>query len=152
MDGNILLGPDPNAAYSGDPTTEHGGIGCYAPVIIRALSKAMVAGHEAVNLTGKTLPELCAEMIDAGIPVSVWGTLGMEETKTWIWWLSYDRERRYDYPSNEHCLVLVGYDETSYYFNDPYETRGVIAYPKEDCEARFEQLGRQAVAVVPVGR
>jgi len=38
--------------------------------------------------------------------------------------------------SNEHCLLLVGYDEEKYYFNDPHNGNGVIGYPKkltEDC-------------------
>ena len=51
--------------------------------------------------------------------------------------------------ANEHCLVLVGYDRDSYYCNDPYESRGLVAIPREQLESRFKALGCQALAVIP---
>ena len=56
------------------------------------------------------------------------------ETFTWI--------------SNEHCMLLVGYDEDSYYFNDPYENNGCIRYPKTVVEDRHKAQHMQAVGVV----
>ena len=32
---------------------------------------------------------------------------------------------------HEHCLLLVGYDEENYWFNDPWHDHGVCAQPKE---------------------
>ena len=37
-----------------------------------------------------------------------------------------------------HCLLLVGYDDEHYWFNDPWHNHGVCAQPKalvEDCHA-----------------
>ena len=51
--------------------------------------------------------------------------------------------------SPEHCLVLVGYDDQFFYLNDPYQNRGVVAYPRETVSARYEELGQQAVVIVP---
>ena len=39
---------------------------------------------------------------------------------------------------HEHCLLLVGYDDEHYWFNDPWHNHGVCAQPKalvEDCHA-----------------
>ena len=43
--------------------------------------------------------------------------------------------------------MLVGYDDNLYYFNDPYDSNGIIGYDKELVEKRYRALGSQAVAV-----
>ena len=52
---------------------------------------------------------------------------------------------------NEHCLLLVGYDEENYWFNDPWHDHGVCPQPKqlvEDCHAA---QGMFAVTLRPKG-
>ena len=44
-----------------------------------------------------------------------------------------------------HCLLLVGVDEESYYFNDPMAGKAVT-YPKGAVARAYEGLGRQALA------
>ena len=90
-----------------------------------------------------------AEYIDEGIPVIVWATIDMERVTDYYEVLYYDRYGSYYYPENEHCLVLVGYNENRYFFADPYESRGIVSYPKSDCEAAFADLGKQSVVVRP---
>ena len=51
--------------------------------------------------------------------------------------------------ANEHCMVLVGYDEDAYYCNDPYNGNGVMRYARWVLEDRYAQMGYQAVAIVP---
>jgi uncharacterized protein YvpB len=48
----------------------------------------------------------------------------------------------------EHCLVLVGYDDNNYYFNDPYKNHGVIPYEKKLVNQRFLELGKQSVVIL----
>ena len=50
--------------------------------------------------------------------------------------------------SREHCLVLLGADDSCYYFNDPYQSHGRIAYDREVVEQRYRELGRQSVIVI----
>lgn len=45
----------------------------------------------------------------------------------------------------EHTLVLVGYDQNGYIFNDPM--RGVKRYSKEDFERSYADLGSQAIYI-----
>lgn len=143
-------GPDPGKAYAGDPRSARNGFGCFAPVITESLSKAVKGKYQVKNLTSSSLNTLCGDYIDQGIPVAVWATIDMRPVKKYYQWKSLDSEETYAYPSGEHCLVLVGYDEDHYYFNDPYESNGLMAYEKEVVEQRYDTLEKQAVAVIPI--
>lgn len=142
-------GPDPREAYAGDPRSPRNGFGCFAPVIVRAVGQAVGEGHRAENLTGLSLEELCRDYIDRGIPAAVWATIDMRPVEKNYQWQSFDGRETYTYPSGEHCLVLVGYDDDRYYFKDPYASKGLVGYEKELVEQRYNTLGQQAVAVLP---
>ena len=92
---------------------------------------------EVVDETGKTAAQLC-EYIDAGMPVVFWATLDFtpvpEERDHWLLADGTD----FAWKCHEHCLLLVGYDDEHYWFNDPWHNHGVCAQPKalvEDCHA-----------------
>lgn len=132
---------DPNVCFGGDPRSSSG-IGCYAPVIKKALDKILVGSNlYGENVTGASLSELCSEYIDNGIPVITWATTDMEEaypgkklaTMRWI--------------APEHCLLLVGYDDRCYIFNDPQQS-AEYHYIRADVEAAYQALGRQAVVIL----
>ena len=151
-DGDTRYGPDPAKAYAGTPKTNGAAIGCFFPVIVRALNRALEeyapAQYQAASLTGLPLREL-ETYIDRGIPVAVWATIGMVEVPFYYEWISPEDGKTYRYPAREHCLVLVGYDDDRYYFNDPYNSNGLVSYHKTTVEKRYETLGRQAVAILP---
>ena len=44
-------------------------------------------------------------------------------------------------------MLLVGYDEEGYYFNDPYENNGVIRYDKTIVEDRHAAQHSMAVGI-----
>ena len=44
-------------------------------------------------------------------------------------------------------MLLVGYDNEGYYFNDPYEGNGVIRHPREVVEKRHDAQYMQAVGI-----
>ena len=121
-------------------------------MIVRALNRALEeyapAQYQAASLTGLPLREL-ETYIDRGIPVAVWATIGMVEVPFYYEWISPEDGKTYRYPAREHCLVLVGYDDDRYYFNDPYNSNGLVSYHKTTVEKRYETLGRQAVAILP---
>ncbi len=146
--GGLIIGPDPYEMYAGDPTNEDDGLGCYSPVIAEALGYVVGGELGVYDTTGTELASLTG-YIDEGIPVIVWATIDMERVTDYYEVLYYDRYGSYYYPENEHCLVLVGYSENSYFFADPYESRGIVSYPKSDCEAAFADLGKQSVVVRP---
>ncbi len=137
-------GPNPYEYFVGDPRSENS-YGCMSTVIKRALIRYFGNTDRVYDATGTTLPVLCKEYIDCGIPVIVWGSIGMIPiTDGSCWELSDSTE--FVWPNNEHCLLLVGYDANRYYFNDPYVGK-VVGYSRSIVEQRYEQLGMQALLI-----
>lgn len=139
-----FYGPSPYEYFLGDPRSENS-YGCMAPVIEKALISFLSSNERVVNTTGQTLDELCETYIDNDTPVIVWASINMVAIKDGREWILPDGST-YTWPSNEHCLLLVGYDADRYYFNDPYTGR-VTSYARSIVEQRYEQLGKQSLVV-----
>lgn len=140
--------PHPAEQFVGDPRSR-AAYGCFAPVILRALERCCPEGLEPVDETGSSLPGLCRRYLDRGQPVAVWATIHMKPVCDGTTWRVETTGESFTWPAGEHCLLLVGYNEQlqMYYFQDPYEGRGLVSWPYAIAEARFEELGRQAVAL-----
>ena len=144
------IGPDPSEVYLGDPHSIYGW-GCYAPVIEEALNKYLSDKEHSISVSyTDTLKYLCDNYVSRDIPVIVWATVDMVDARDegyYRYW-NTPEGKSIAYNSMLHCLLLVGYDEDYYYFNDPLVEYGRrIAYPKLDCEKAFFLLGRQAVII-----
>ena len=134
---------------------DHTGYGCYSPCIVKARNSALehegaADKFEVVDESGKTAAELCS-YIDAGMPVVFWATLDFQPVpeKRDHWLLADGTD--FAWKCNEHCLLLVGYDDENYWFNDPWHDHGVCPQPKqlvEDCHAA---QGLFAVTLRPKG-
>lgn len=143
-----LVGVHPASAFIGDPHSDTG-FGCYAPVVVDTINQFLPQEEKkAVDLTGKDMQTLISDFIDRDRPVLLWATMNMTEPEPGDSWTLKDTGKKFQWIAGEHCLVLVGYDRSSYYFNDPYETKGVVSYPKKLVERRYQALGRQAVAIL----
>ena len=117
-----------------------------APVIVKALKKYYGNNNYVINATGKSLEEIKKLYIDAGYPVLVWVSINMIDTYyTSSWYL--ENGEQYKWLANEHCMVLIGYDNDYYYFVDPYKGSEVM-YKKNITEKRYKELGMQAVVIV----
>lgn len=155
-----LYGPDPNEHFCGSPFNEDD-FGCYAPVICKALEKVFrrcapkLSGenggsdmaYKAVDETGAPIHELLERYIDKGMPVIFWACIDMREPIVGPEWKLLDTGEIFTWISNEHCMLLVGYDDDGYYFNDPYEGHGVVYYPKQLVEERHQAQYGMAVGV-----
>ena len=110
--------------------------------------------YDIVDLTGESLDSICYNYVDRGIPVLYWGSLRMDQLYYDVvnHWYIEEGERKgeeFRWVSNEHCMVLIGHNKDSYIFNDPSVDKAGAEYIRPSVEKRFEQLGRQAVAIVP---
>lgn len=153
-------GPDPHAAYPGNPYIDNGencGFGSFAPSTAKSIDKVLdVTKHETKVTTGLSLIDLVKNYIDKDIPVLVWATMDMKQTSPgYSWIINYVDENspykvgdKFTWMRGEHCLVLVGYDDNNYYFNDPYKNHGLIAYEKDLANQRFLELGKQSVVIL----
>ena len=136
---------DPFETFGGDPRSSSGW-GCYAPVIKKALDKALeFLPYYAVKHDGVTLEKLCSDYIDKDIPVILWATMGMRAARTISW--SYNG-KRIEWVQPEHCLLLVGYDEKHYIFNDPQKSSSLTYYTKESVETAYKAQFSQAVVIL----
>lgn len=141
------FGNSPYYYFIGDPRTGSG-FGCFAPVIHDALSEA--AGTDRVrDLTGMTLEGIAEGYIAEGIPVIIWATINMQPSYEGGRWTILETGKRYTWPAEEHCLLLVGTDKEYYYFNDPEEGEKMVKYRKKAVEQRYLEMGSQALAVLP---
>lgn len=141
-----LCGPSPADTFIGDPAGR--GYGCFAPVLARAMSRAAPAGYRALDLTGSPLSELACAYLRHNIPVVIWATMEMRPVEAGTQWMLPGGEV-FTWPSGEHCLLLVGETAEGYLLNDP-RAGETVCYDKELVRRRYESLGSQAVALVPV--
>ncbi|MBR0184243.1 MAG: C39 family peptidase [Clostridia bacterium] len=155
-----MHGPDPHATYAGNPYESSGknfGFGIFAPGTAKSIDKVVdTKKHKTKITTGMNLIDLIKNYIDKDIPVLIWATMDMKETspgRSWI--INYVDENSpykigdiFTWMKGEHCLVLVGYDDNNYYFNDPYKNHGVIPYEKKLVNQRFLELGKQSVVIL----
>ena len=150
-DDGELRGGDPNEVFIGDPFDIHG-YGCYSGTIVSGLNSYLEGEpYTAFDLTGMSLPDICAEYIDCQVPVLIWATIGMVPAmiRPKNSWYIGDSGQRFTWVTNEHCLVLVGYDDDYYYFNDPL-VGDAVPYGRTLTEQRFSEMGSQAACVLPV--
>ncbi len=138
-------GPDPNEAFVGSPIDEKS-FGCYAGTAAEALNALLPDNMEALVLRGQNMTVL-EQCIDQGQPVLVWASINMEPTYQTTTWTIHGTYRTFTWIAPEHCLVLVGYDEAYYYFQDPYQGNGLQKWDKSLVIDRYNAMGQQAVVV-----
>lgn len=138
-------GPDPYEVFVGDPRTS-ASFGCMSPVIQRAINKHFGTDSHTRDTGGESLEALCQQYVSQGTPVLTWVTIAMLPVVYQTSWYT-PNGTQFSWPGNEHCMLLVGYDEEHYYFNDPY--RGMrVAYDRALAEERYRSLGSQSLIIV----
>ncbi len=142
--GLFLYGPDPYRVFVGNPRIK-ASYGCMAPVIEAALVRYFQDEQRVTNTTGTDIPALCQRYIDRGVPVILWATGDMTSVKTGGRWRLEDG-RLFTWPSGEHCLLLVGYNEDNYFFNDP-KYGLTLPYPKGVTQQRYAEMGLQSLVI-----
>ena len=143
-----MFGPDPRKYFCGSPYDEDS-FGCYAPVIAGAMKRVLGGTYTVKDESGTDTAELIRRYIDKGMPVVYWACINMREPVIGPQWKLMDTGQIFTWVSNEHCMLLVGYDGEGYYFNDPYNNNGLIHYPKVVVEERHRAQHMQAVGVLP---
>lgn len=146
-ENGTLQGPNPNKAFVGNPRN-YASYGCYAPVVTEAMNLASNSNN-AHNTTGLSLAQLTEQYIENRIPVLVWVTINMAPSRSGDSWYVEESGTMFTWISGEHCMVLVGADETGYYLLDPYNSNGLIYCEKEAVAQRHAELGYQSVVYLP---
>lgn len=145
----VTYGANPHEAFPGNPFES--GLGCFSEVIETALNSMKDCGFAGMgnrvieNVSGACLADL-EEYIAKDIPVICWVTIGMQKSEPGMEYYLADGSF-YRWKAKEHCMLLMGFDENSYYFCDPLAGGAVVSYEKTLVEQRYEEMGRQAVVV-----
>nr|WP_295283514.1 C39 family peptidase [uncultured Blautia sp.] len=142
----VLYGPDPNECFCGSPYDEDS-YGIYAGGLKKALDKAAGDRYCFEDESGTPIEELLRKYIDQDMPVIFWACINMRKEIPGPEWKLLDTGERFLWTSNEHCMLLVGYDEENYYFNDPYDNNGVIGYSKQLVEKRHSAQHSMALGI-----
>ena len=157
-------GPDPDSYFAGSPYDPES-FGCYPGVIVKALNSyfdqaksgspaeaapAITPRWQALDATGISTQQLLREQIDNGLPVLYWSCIDLKPSYRGPWWTLPDGTR-FEWTSNEHCMLLVGYDtdRDTLIFNDPWDGHGVVDYDRDLVEQRHREQKERAVIVIP---
>ena len=137
---------NPNEGFVGNIYTfSESGYGVYHGPLFQLAKKYLP--NKAVDLTGKSIEELY-KSVKAGQPVvmitnATFEPLDEDEFTTWKT-NSGDVSITY----NEHCVVLIGYDQESVYIRDPLKDSLDVKVPREKFEQAWVQMGSQAISYV----
>jgi uncharacterized protein YvpB len=146
-DGNYY-GPDPYKYFIGDPEMFEG-FGCYAPVIEGMLNKYLQdnsSKYRALDISGCNFDYLI-KCLNEEKPVMVWANgnqMPLFESSNWI----TPSGISVNWLGNEHCMLLIGYDQNGLWFNDPLmedAAYGIVVYDRDEFEYYWIMLGKQAV-------
>ena len=112
---------DPNLGFVGDPFTNSGWT-IYPLALMNLVKK--YAGS-SINLTGSTVSGLEGQILSKK-PIVVW----VSEM----------------YIFSVHALVMVGFDECKYYFNDPWGNIKDLSMNKNDFTQKWDKQTRKAIS------
>lgn len=142
-----LFGDDPRKVFLGDPYSKNGW-GCWAPVIENAVNKFIGKNYTVKTIYGSSIDELCSKYIDNDIPVLVWATQNMAPARRYKTWYITGTSDQFTWITPMHCLLLVGYDDSGYYFNDSLQCKN-MRYDKSKVISAYNALNCQAVVIAP---
>ena len=144
-------GADFRRVFAGDPEKPDS-YGCYAPCIAEAASAYIESrgfDAEVTDITGTGFDKLLTDYIDEETPVLIWVTSNdLHETEPMAVWKTPEGEE-VQWKAYEHCVVLTGYDEDNslIYVSDPLY--GSTFYDRGRITERYNDMGKQAVCIVP---
>lgn len=140
--------PHPSEAFVGDPFSE-AGYGVFPGALEETLQDCIdeAGGPHTVRVyEGASESEILA-VVDSGHPLCVWSTMWMEEIVPMPGWYikrgGIHTDEYFPWPGNEHCYVLVGYDDTYVTVCDPL--RGKVRYNRDRFFRLFDELGGYAL-------
>ncbi len=149
------FGPDMYSAFAG---TVENGYGIYSPAMAKSMNKFFEAKKsklKATSVVGETLESLCQKYVKNGTAVMVWATTYMQEPYEKASWVvdfvdenaKTKKGDTFTWLQNEHCMVLIGYDQKDYLMADSVAGK-VSHFEKKLAEQRFKELGSQAIVAL----
>lgn len=147
----------PEDYFVGHPTWS--GYGCYSKPIVKTMRAMLPSTSPTAQIRNAELSSF-TEYLDQGEPLLIWATMtytiddsgtyrevGMYNTRfgSSTWYIPR-LGKNYSFRGCEHCLVLVGYDATYYYLNDPMNGL-TVKCKKATVEKSYNDQGKFAAII-----
>ncbi len=149
IDGKVYA-PHPNEYFIGDPR-QSSSFGVFAAPVTATINEIfdeIGADLTARDITGASQQEIL-KYIDSGHPVCIWATMSLVPVQHLVGWnLIADgkyTDEFFTWPAHEHCLLLIGYDESTVTVLDPLKSE--VKYDRELFFTRHTEVGGYAVVV-----
>lgn len=139
-DGKIQSWGNPNTGYVGDMTGEEKGFAIYHTGLFPLLQKYIPT---AKDFTGANFEDM-EKQVSEGIPVVIWTTIEFIEPKNWVTWETPTGPITTTF--SEHAVLLVGFDESNVYVNDPINGKSNFKVDKAQFIKVWDAMGRQALS------
>jgi uncharacterized protein YvpB len=139
--GDIREWGDPSKGFVGDMTGKRKGFAVYNKPLEQLMRRYM--GDRTVNLTGQPFESLIRSVAE-GKPVVVWATGDFTMPTEWESWRKDGK--KIVAPFDEHVVLLVGYDPTYAYVNDPLSGVKQQRVTRTALKKSWEALGKQALS------
>lgn len=141
--GNIISWGNPDVGFVGDVTGNDVGYAINPGPLVPLVNKFYEGG--AVNLTGSGVNDLM-EALDKGNPVMVWisGSFVLP-VQYECWTDSQGQEVKGTF--NSHTVLLTGYDDNNFYYNDPLTGYKDASVSIDTFETVWKEMGRKALSV-----
>lgn len=137
---------NPDDAFVGSPFSNHS-FGCFSNVIKESAIDYLVDNGSTLNvldLKGYDFSDFEKYVLD-GHPIIFWATMGLKEPYINCSWNIDNQE--INWLANEHCMVLIGFnnENSTYIVSDPLQ--GIVEYPEDLLVERYNQMGQQALLI-----
>lgn len=139
--GNILEWGDPRIGFVGDVTGAKPGYSI-DPVALKSVVEEYLPG-KSLDLTGCEFYKL-QDILYTGRPIVVWTNKTFEEPKVSYTWTS--TLGKISAFKNQHAIILTGYDENNFYYNDPLTGEKNASISKEVFKKVWIAMGSKALS------
>lgn len=139
---DITLWGDPEKGFVGDITGQESGYSIN-PKPLRKFLRNYV--ENPVDLTGVE-PQTLEKYIRGGNPVVVWVTVNFRDRESNEMWMT-PSGRVVKASFNTHAMTMVGFDESHYYFNDPYTGAKNYRVTKNRFYEVWSAMGKKAISI-----
>lgn len=140
-DGTILVWGDPDQGFVGNIYGDDLGYGVNVKPIAYVLEQLYAPG--ALDLTGRDF-SVIEKTIAKGKPVIIWNIASFEQSDAWVTWKT-PAGKDVEATFQEHCVLMVGFDDDYVYVNNPFEGIQAQAVAKWSFIEAWEQMGSKAL-------
>lgn len=139
--GDILNWGNPAEGFVGDMTGKSAGYAVFDKPMVDLINRYLPG--RAINLTGKDF-ENVLDHVSSGYPVVVWTTGDYRRPDRWESWTHGNEVIKT--PLDLHVVVLVGFNETTVYLNDPLSGRKQVPVNKKRFIETWKVMQSRAVS------